>query len=137
MRAKDFMDQAPKPRGGYQAFEISDSSRSQLARIFPPKFPEFIGHHITYKIGVKSDQPLPEAESFTVIGYACDDDGIEALVVEVDGTSTRPDGKTFHITWSLDRSAGFKPVNSNDLIAAHGYDKISNPINIAAIAKFF
>lgn len=137
MRAKDILESAPKPRGGYQAFEVSDQSRSHLASIFPPKFPEFIGHHITYKMGVKSDQPLPEASTFKVVGYACDPLGIEALVVEVDGTTVRPDGKTFHITWSLDRDAGFKPVKSNDLIASRGYEKISSPINITATAKFF
>jgi hypothetical protein len=88
-------------------------------------------------MGVKSDVPLPEASSFTVVGYAYDEAGIEALVVEVDGSVVRPDGKTFHITWSLDREAGFKPVKSNDLIASKGYRKISNPINITATAKFF
>lgn len=137
MRAKDIIESEPKPRSGYQAFEISTQSRSHLASIFPPKFPEFIGHHITYRMGVKSDVPLPEASSFTVVGYAYDEAGIEALVVEVDGSVVRPDGKTFHITWSLDREAGFKPVKSNDLIASKGYRKISNPINITATAKFF
>jgi hypothetical protein len=131
------MEQGPKPRAGYQAFEVSAASRSALAEVFPPKFPEFIGHHITYKFGVSSDQPLPEASTLRVVGYACDEAGIEALVVEVDGTTVRPDGKTFHITWSLDREAGFKPVKSNDLIAQQGYEKIPSPINITATAKFF
>lgn len=137
MRAKEFMEQGTKPRGGYQAFEISGASRSHLAGVFPPKFAEFIGHHITYNRGAKSDQPLPEATTFRVVGYAHDPAGIEALVVEVDGTTVRPDGKTFHITWSLDREAGFKPVNSNDLIARVGYEKLPSPINITATAKFF
>lgn len=125
-----------KPKGGYQAFELSHDSRSKLAQTFPPKFSEFIGHHITYKRGAKSDQPLPEATTFRVVGYACNDAGIECLVVEVDGTTTRVDGGTYHCTWSLDRGAGFKPVNSNDLLQG-GWDKIPNPINITATAKFF
>lgn len=130
------MEQGNKPRVGYQAFEISAASRAHLSQAFPPKFPEFIGHHITYKFGVPSDQPLPEATSFRVVGYGCNDEGLEALVVEVDGTTVRPDGKIFHITWSLDREAGFKPVNSNDLVR-DGWTKIPNPINITATAKFF
>lgn len=129
------METGSKPRAGYQAYEISHDSRAKLASTFPPKFAEFIGHHITYKTGVKSDMPLPEGTSFTVVGYACNDEGIEALVVEVDGTTVRPDGKTYHITWSLDREAGFKPVKSNDLIAS-GWDKVP-AINITATAKFF
>jgi hypothetical protein len=137
MRAREFIEQGNKVRGGYQAFEISEASRATLARSFPPKFPEFIGHHVTYKFGVKSDQPLPEAREFRVVGYACDDQGIEALVVEVDGTITRPDGRTYHITWSLDREAGFKPVMSNDLIQSKGYERVQHAINITATAKFF
>lgn len=125
-----------KPRSGYQAFELDQASRSKLAQTFAPKFPEFIGHHITFKMGVKSDTPLPEATSFRVVGYACDPAGIECLVVEVDGTTTRKDGRTYHCTWSLDRGAGFKPVKSNDLLR-DGWEKIPNPINITATAKFF
>jgi hypothetical protein len=123
-------------RSGYQAFEVSAESRSQLAQVFPPKFKEFIGHHITYRFGVNSDLPLPEATSFRVIGYACDPSGLEALVVEIDGTTVRPDGKIFHITWSLDRDAGFKPVNSNNLLSGDAYELVK-PINITATAKFF
>jgi hypothetical protein len=138
MKANDILEGKPeKPRGGYQAFELSNADRSKLAQVFPPKFPEFIGHHITYKRGAKSDQPLPEASTFKVVGYACDPDGVEALVVTVDGTTTRPDGKTFHITWSIDREAGFKPVSSNDLIERLGYEPLPNAINITATAKFF
>jgi hypothetical protein len=123
-------------RYGYQAFELDSASRSRLAQEFPPKFPEFIGHHITYKFGVSSEEPLPEAHSFKVVGYGCNPAGIEALVVEVDGTTERPDGGIFHCTWSLDRDAGFKPVKSNDLLAA-GYERLATPINIHAVPKFF
>lgn len=135
MRANEITGTA-KPRKGYQAFELSSDSRSKLAQAFPPKFPEWIGHHITVKMGVSSDQPLPEASTFRVVGYACNDAGIECLVVEVGGTTVRPDGRTYHCTWSLDREAGFKPVKSNDLLQG-GWEKIPNPINITATAKFF
>jgi hypothetical protein len=120
---------------GYNGWEVSEASRAQLADVFPPKFSEFIGHHITLKMGVKSDAPLPEATSFQVVGYACNEDGLEALVVSVDGDTTRPDGKTYHITWSLDREAGFKPFHSNALISS-GWTQV-NPINISATARFF
>lgn len=131
------LDEITGARRGYQAFELDAQSRSLLAQRFPPKFSEFIGHHITYAFGVMSDEPLPEADSFRVVGYACDENGLEALVVEVNGTTTRPDGSTFHITWSLDRDAGFKPVNSNHLIKRSGFERIDDPINIHAVPKFF
>jgi hypothetical protein len=135
MRAHEITGE--KPRGGYQAFEISAASRSALAAQFPPKFSEFIGHHITYKMPARSTDDLPENAQIRVVGYACNEEGIEALVVEVNSSTQRPDGKTYHITWSLDRSAGFKPVKSNELIATRGYSRIEKAINITATAKFF
>ncbi len=120
---------------GYNGWEVSDDSRDQLADIFPPKFSEFIGHHITLKMGVKSDEPLPEEASFQVVGYACNEDGLEALVVSVDGDTDRPDGFTYHITWSLDRDAGFKPFHSKALTKSD-WTRV-NPINISATARFF
>jgi len=137
LKAYEIIEAGEKPRRGYQAFELSEESRNHLAGIFPPKFPEFIGHHITYAFGVMSTDPLPEASNLQVVGYACDSKGIEALIVSVDGSTDRPDGKTFHITWSLDRSAGFKPVNSNDLIANNGWNRIRGSINITAKPRFF
>lgn len=138
MRVDEIISNKPKKvRKGYQAFELDQKSRSELAAVFPPKFSEFIGHHITYRMGVPETEPLPEASSFKVVGYAIDEDGLECLVVEVDGTTKRPDGRTYHITWSLDRSAGFKPVSSNDVIARNGYTRLDSAINISATAKFF
>ena len=136
MRAKEVMENTPngKVKKGILAYVISDTDRSRLAHQFPPKFSEFIGHHITYQLGWPVDQLAPEFSSFDIVGYACDDTGIEALVVEVDGSTARPDGKTYHITWSLDRSAGFSPRMSNDLVAK-GWQAIANPINIHASAK--
>lgn len=123
-------------KGGYDAIRISDSSRSLLAKKFPPKYPDWIGHHVTVKFGVSKgaeteyDRTIP----MQVIGYV-DGDGIEALVVEVDGNTIRSDGKTYHITWSLDRSKGRKPVHSNVLIASAGFTKIE-PIKITGVLQY-
>lgn len=119
-----------------QIFELDAGSRSKLEKVFPPKFSEFIGHHVTYAVKVPITDPLPSASSFKVVGYAIDENGLECLVVEVDGSIYRPDGLIYHITWSIDRSAGFAPKNSNDVIAANGFSKIENPINITAKAKY-
>ena len=138
MRAKEVLNASRSTAvGSFKIFEISAESRSRLAQVFPPKFPEFIGHHITYGMRKKGDDTLPQAETFQVIGYGLDEKGLEALVVEVDGSIHRPDGKIFHITWSLDRDAGFKPVNSNDLLSQGKWKKITSPINITATAKFY
>jgi hypothetical protein len=47
-------------------------------------------------------------------------------VVEIDGTFDRPDGSTYHITWSL--GAGRKARESNDLLRDHGWNPIEAPI---------
>lgn len=124
------------PVSGYTGWEVSGHARSILQSTFPPRFSEFIGHHITHQFGVKSDAPLPDSDAeIQVVGYACNEEGLEALVVSVNGSTTRPDGKTYHITWSLERDLGFKPAQSNALVAA-GWQAV-NPINISATARFF
>jgi hypothetical protein len=42
------------------------------------------------------------------------------MVVEIGGTSRRPGGGTYHITWSL--GPGREARESNDVIAAHGWE---------------
>jgi hypothetical protein len=122
-------------RHGYIALELDPASRALLAVEFPPQFSKFIGHHVTYMFGIKSSVPLPTINSVSVIGYACNEEGLEALVCEVNGSTKRTDGKIFHITWSLEPDEGFKPVQSNKLIEA-GYQPVK-PINITATAKFY
>ena len=44
-----------------------------------------------------------------------------AMVVTIDGTTDRPDGSTFHITWSLDKSKGREARESNDVLKERGW----------------
>jgi len=113
----------------YTAYVLDKKSRRELAKKFPPKHDEFIGHHITVNFGVPKGTPKPsQPKKVEVVGYANNDDGLEALVVAVNGKTDRPGGSKYHITWSLNRSEGFKPVHSNKLISK-GYEKI-DPIPI-------
>jgi hypothetical protein len=103
-------------KSGYMAYTLSSSSRQQLLSHFKPKYPEVICGHVTYKFPAKSTDELPpEVKEAHVVGYE-NGDGIEAVVVEINGSKTRPDGKLYHITLSLDRAKGKKPVHSNDLV---------------------
>ncbi|WP_434083261.1 hypothetical protein, partial [Escherichia coli] len=72
-----------------------------------------------------------------IVGYANDSEGLEALVVEVDGTVDRTDGKIYHCTWSLDRSKGFKPADSNKLVSQRNWTAVNPPINISTKPMFF
>jgi len=49
-------------------------------------------------------------------------------VVRIGGTTDRPDGSTYHITWSL--GPGRKAKESNDVIAAHGWTPFAAPIPV-------
>lgn len=104
-------------KSGYLAYSLSPSSRNDILRHFPAKYPEIICQHVTYKFPAKSSDELPPAiKEAHVVGYEDSGDGIETVVIEINGSTKRPDGKLFHITLSLDRSKGKKPVHSNDLV---------------------
>jgi len=107
----------------YTAYVLDNKSRRELSKHFPPKYPETVGHHVTVKFGVSKDAPIPRPAQLKVVGYADDGEGLEALVVSVDGKVNRPDGSLYHVTWSLDRSKGRKPVHSNQLVQA-GYESV-------------
>jgi hypothetical protein len=77
---------------------LHPEDRGRLMAVFPPAYPEVVTHHVTLRSGVPQDSPLPtETESF-VVGVADDGAGVQALVVEIGGTTRRPDGSTYHIT---------------------------------------
>lgn len=120
-----FQQFAEQVKTGYTAYSVSASSRVALLKHFVPKYSEVVCEHVTFKFPAKSTDELPpEAHTAHVVGYEDSGDGLEALVVEVNGTTKRPDGKLLHITLSLDRSAGKKPVHSNTLLAK-GYKHVT------------
>ncbi|GGC73301.1 hypothetical protein GCM10011504_58370 [Siccirubricoccus deserti] len=98
---------------------LHPEDRNGLMAVFPPAYPEVVAHHVTLKSGVPQDFPLPtETEGF-VVGMANDGAGVQALVVEIGGRTRRPDGSTYHITWSL--GPGRRAVESNDVIRERGW----------------
>lgn len=127
-------EQLTEAKKGYTGFELDKKSRGSLLSKFPPKFSDVIAHHVTYKFGVGEDAVPSEPKSARIVGYASDD-SLEAYVVEINGSITRPDGKVYHITWSLDRSKGRKPVHSNNLIAS-GWEPIQ-AVPVQLKPKFF
>jgi len=46
----------------------------------------------------------------------------------INGTVDRPDGSTFHITWSLDK--GREARESNDVLEEYGWTRLGEPIAI-------
>jgi hypothetical protein len=61
------------------------------------------------------DTAAPAPATAVVVGVAADD-RIQALVVEVDGTRIRPDGRIYHVT--LSRRPDVADVKSNAMLRA-------------------
>ena len=102
-------------------WKIDPSDRAALLERFPPRYARTDADHVTF--GREGEAPdMPQASRATIIGRADDGAGVEAMVVEVAGAHDRWDGSTYHITWSLE--PGRKAVESNDVIAEHGWDPI-------------
>jgi hypothetical protein len=108
------------------------TERESLMKEFPPEYANVVGHHITLDYAVEQTHPLPTALNGRIVGDAYDK-GVQALVVEIDGTTKRPDGETYHITWSLDE--GRFPENSKQLLLK-GWFPLEQPIEIKLTPAF-
>lgn len=122
---------------GYEAFVVDGHSRDALALKYPPKFPQFIGHHITHNFGVRRNPTANYGAVIPVrvVGYVCNDDGLETFLIEVNGTTTRLDGVPYHLTWSLDRARGFRPVDSKHLVVS-ATRNINPPITVMTTFEY-
>ena len=122
--------------GTVTGWKLSQTERNLLLERFPPRYENVDADHVTLRTGATSDTPLPVTpESSKVIGRADDGTGLECLVVEIDGTTDRPDGSTYHITWSL--GLGRRARESNEVLRDRGWDYIERPIPVdLAPARF-
>jgi hypothetical protein len=110
-------------------WKLPEVERELLLRQFPPKYENVVADHVTLRVGAGPDTPLPKKpDDARVIGRADDGRSLECLVVEIDGTFDRPDGSTYHITWSL--GPGRKARESNDLLRDHGFNPIEAAIPV-------
>jgi hypothetical protein len=109
----------------YSAYVLDKKSRRELLTKFPPKFQNVNAHHITVKFGLKDDDKMPHPAKVEVVGYASDE-SLEALVVSVNGRTTRSDGGTYHITWSF--QPGRKASQSNGVVS-NSWEQVE-PIDI-------
>lgn len=118
----------------YTGYKLTAESRKLLLEKFPPKYEKVICDHITYKFGTPKDEPLPPSvKDIRVIGYIDSDDGVEGVVVSLDGRTRRLDGKLYHITLSL--AADRKAVETNNYTQQAG--QISPSIKINTIPTNF
>ena len=105
---------------------VDQEQRVELLQQFPPRYETIVADHVTLETG--TDAPLPEPAVGEVIGRADDGEGVEALVVSIDGSTDRPGGGTYHITWSL--AEGRKARESNDVIDTEGWADLDMPVPV-------
>jgi hypothetical protein len=109
-------------------WKLLPDERSALLERFPPRYDNVIADHVTLRVGASAETPLPRKPAARIVGRADDGTSLECLVAELDRTTERPDGSTYHITWSL--GPGRKARESNDVLRGVGWSPIDPPISI-------
>lgn len=122
------------PRRFYVGWLVEPSQRHKLLARFPPAYAQVVAHHVTLKFGDRAARPPTETQG-EIVGEADDGKGVQALVVRIGGSTERPDGGTYHITWSL--AAGRAAKESNDVIRDHGWKPIDEPAPVTLHPKTF
>jgi hypothetical protein len=107
---------------------LAEKDREKLLEQFPPKYGNVVAHHVTLK-SEADEEPLPPGVEAQLVGQTDDGNGVQAMVVAIDGTADRPDGSTYHITWSL--GEGRRARESNDVLKDLGWERLDHPIPIS------
>ena len=101
-------------------WKLTPQCRAALLERHPPRYARAVADHVTFKPAPGAPETVPPAVgSARIVGRADDGAGVEAMVVELDGATDRPDGSTWHVTWSL--ADGRSARESNDVIAERGW----------------
>ena len=109
-------------------WRLDRAQREELLERFRPRYGETVADHVTLAARVAEQSELPEERSGEIVGRTDDGHGVEAMVVRIGGTTERPDGSRYHITWSL--GPGRKAVESNAVIAAQGWTPIEPAVPV-------
>jgi hypothetical protein len=107
-------------------WKLLSRDREELLGAFPPRYRNFVADHVTLAARVAAQTPRPENVDGRLVGHIDDGQGVEALVVEIDGSTVRPGGGTWHITWSL--ADGRRAKESNDVLARQEWSPLQKPV---------
>ena len=109
-------------------WKLHRGQRRELLQQFPPKFPNVVADHVTLTSKTARDAPLPQESEGEIVGRTDDGQGVEAMVVAIGGTTDRPDGSIYHITWSL--ADGRRARESNDVLREREWERFDLPMPI-------
>jgi hypothetical protein len=105
-----------------------DGERERLLELFPPEYEQTIADHVTLRADAPDNAPKPREVTARIVGRADDGKSLECLVVQIDGSTDRPDGSTYHITWSL--GPGRKAKQSNEVLRDDGWRRLDRAIPV-------
>lgn len=123
----DTLGRPREPRSNYSGYAVSDP-RTVYAQLreqnIPPVNETFVFHHVTFRY--PDANPAPTLETPPRVVAWANHDGVQALVVEVDGSVERPDGEIWHITYSL--APGRKAYESKAMLKTAEWVYLDAPI---------
>lgn len=119
----------------YSCYKITDVA---LKTVLINSFPSFMENecnvycdHITHEF--PSKEPPPPLTSLEITGTIYEHDKVAAVLVRVNGSDIRPDGKMYHITILTGRDV--KPVYTNTAIENCSINMHQRPIKLD-VTKF-
>ena len=113
--------------GSVIGWKVDRGEREELLKRFAPKYANVIADHVTLQSDAEK-KPLPPEVKAAIVGRADDGESLECMVVSIEGTTDRPDGSTYHITWSL--GPGRRARESNDVLKERGWEKLDDPVPV-------
>ncbi len=116
-------------------WKLDRDQRKELLLQFPPTYRNIVADHVTLRSRSARNAPLPDESHGEIVGRTDDGRGVEAMVVRIDGTTDRPDGSTYHITWSLED--GRRAKESNDVLRERGWDPFELPMPVRLLPARF
>ena len=134
LSARQAYDEAA-PGDHVLGWKLDAAQRGELLRRLRPSHARTVADHVTLKPGVSRHAQLPCETEGTIVGRADDGQGVQAFVVQIAGSTERPGGGTYHITWSLGK--GRRPKESNDVIAARGWEPVDPAIPVRLLPAVF
>lgn len=119
-------DPSARKRTPYAGWKLGDDDRTQLLSQFVPTRHNVVADHITAAVGDSAYTMAIEPAIGTVVGWL-DRDGMQVLVVTVNGSEFASDGRKLHITWSYDD--GRVPADANRILQG-GWSMLPIPLPI-------
>ena len=114
---------------------IPEDDLQILKASYPPRYAPIAVPHCTLELGGSRGSRLPPPRKGVVFGKIDNLDGVEALLLSIDGETVRPDGAVLHITSSL--GPGRKPKDSHEAIRTTPPLLFEAPIEVNLVPSWF